>query len=193
MKLRVVSGTLKGRMISIPERDRDFRPTQERIRESAAAILTNDIYDAVVADVCAGSGAFGFEMLSRGARHAVFIENDRFRCNLIKKHAGQFGVAGQCSAANQEVSAFVARCTDRFDIIYYDPPYDEPAFENYLQPLHLLLSSDGILIYERRRSTPLSEKKTSIGNAAAEIRSYGETEICIFRKRLLRGQPDKPI
>jgi 16S rRNA (guanine966-N2)-methyltransferase len=125
---------------------------------------------------------FGFEMLSRGARQAFFVESNRFRCKLIAKHAEQFGVAGLCSIVNQEVSAFVNRCTDRFDIIYYDPPYDEPVFEDHVQPLQSLLSSNGILVYERRRGSAPLQKKASGDTAAVEIRSYGETEICIFRK-----------
>lgn len=181
MKLRIISGTLRGRYLTIPERDITFRPTRERIRESVADILSLRFPGAVVADVCAGSGAAGFEMVSRGASTATFVESDRVRCALIRDHAKRFGVDGQCRVAQQDVTAFTRSCTDRFDIIYYDPPYDEPWAITFLPALMALLGSGGVLVYEKRSGK-------GRGNDAApadapqpfDRRAYGETEICFY-------------
>jgi 16S rRNA (guanine966-N2)-methyltransferase len=181
MKLRIVSGTLRGRYLTIPERDGTFRPTRERVRESVSGILTSRLPGALVADVCAGSGGMGFEMLSRGAAEATFVEPDRFRCKLIREHAQRFGVDGQCRVAAQEVVSFISSCTERFDIIYFDPPYDETWSVAVLPALTGLLAADGVLVYERRSSRGRGTTDASSGAPEPfDRRVYGETEICFY-------------
>lgn len=185
MKLRIVAGSLRGRMIEIPAKDCDFRPTRERIRESVASILADAVMNARVADVCAGSGSFGFEMASRGAAAVTFIESDTFRCRGIQNHAKRFGVEDLCTVHATSLAAYLKRSTEQFDMIFYDPPYDITDFCTYIDMLFQRLSSGGILVYERRnRSThpPFSEH---IQAALIDRRTYGETEICIFKKTII--------
>lgn len=186
MKLRVISGSLKGRFIIIPERAGTFRPTRERIRGSVADILSPYISGAIVADVCAGSGAFGFEMASRGACQVFFVENDYHRGGLIAQHAERFGIAQNCHCVTQDVNLFIRNCRNQFDIIYFDPPYDVLHLSDLIGDLLSLLSESGILVHELRNS-----KKTGAASAAAEDdrlfsrRFYGETEIRLFRRKTI--------
>jgi 16S rRNA (guanine966-N2)-methyltransferase len=181
MKLRIVSGMLRGRYLTLPERDSEFRPTRERVRESVGGILSPRLSGAAVADVCAGSGGMGFEMISRGAVRATFIETDRFRCRLLREHAQRFGVDGQCRVVEKDVATFVASCTERFDIIYFDPPYDAPWVEPLLPAMMRLLGDGGVLAFEKR-----SGKGRGIAEAPrgmpqpSDRRVYGETEICFY-------------
>ena len=184
MKLQVVSGILKGRVVTTPRRDGALRPTSERVRESIADILSPRITSATVADVCAGSGIVGFEMISRGAAKAVFIDNDRIRCTLIREHAERFGIIDSCRIVMQKVSSFIDCCNDRFTIIYYDPPYDNERMAEMIPSLLGLLTERGVLVYERRtvKARRVQEPRTGMPHPF-DRRSYGETEICMFRRR----------
>jgi len=181
MKLRVVAGSLKGRILAIPSRDQGFRPSRERVREAVAAILAPRIYGARVADICAGSGIFGFEMISRGARGAVFVENDRFRGAVIGKHAQRFGVADSCRIVVRDAVAFVDKCSDPFDIVYYDPPYDDVRMAKAVPLLLRLLAEGGVLAYERRSVKKRQRPESLFGMPQPfDCRVYGETEIYMF-------------
>ncbi len=183
MKLRVVSGMLRGRILTVPQRDLTFRPTRERIRESVAAILTPRIANAVVADLCAGSGMFGFEMISRGAQRAVFVESDHFRCQLIREHAERFGVSMACRIVERDITLFISSCSDRFDIVYYDPPYDDMRLSDAVPRLLRLLSDKGVLVYERRNLKGRRPETPDVDSPQPfDRRTYGETEIYIFRR-----------
>ena len=181
MKLRIVSGYLKGRYLSLNDRDSDFRPTRERVRESVADILSSRVRDAMIADVCAGSGAFGFEMLSRGARRCVFVESDRFRVKRLREHADRFDVAAKCDVMQRDSRTFPSGCAGQFDIIYFDPPYDDPDFVPLIPGLIALLAGKGVLVYERRRrrGRQVAERLYE-GLLPADKRIYGETEIWLY-------------
>ena len=186
MKLRIISGSLKGRFVTIPERAGTFRPTRERIRGSVADILSPYIPGATVADVCAGSGAFGFEMASRGACQVFLVENDCHRGKLIAQHAERFGIARMCHCVIQDVKWFIRNCRNQFDIMYFDPPYDVLQLSDMIGDLLSLLSESGILVHELRNT-----KKTGAVDAAVKDdrlfsrRFYGETEIRLFRRKTI--------
>jgi|GEM_PF-409680 len=183
MKLRIVSGTLRGRTVTVPERDRMFRPTRERIRESVAGILNPYIAGAIVADLCAGSGLFGFEMVSRGAKEAVFVELDPFRCKTIRNHAERFNIQSACRVMTQDVRTFIDTCNTRFDIIYFDPPYDDKPLNELVQKLIPLLSDKGILVHERRSRAPRQlNDRSGVVPFFFDCRIYGETEVCFYKK-----------
>ncbi|MBN1760224.1 MAG: RsmD family RNA methyltransferase [Chitinispirillaceae bacterium] len=183
MKLRIVSGNLKGRVLSIPDRDTGFRPTRERIREAVSNILSSRLRDASVADICAGSGAFGFEMISRGARQCVFVENDRYRLRLLREHADRFGVSDRCRFSQSDIRGFIRDCTDRFDLIYFDPPYDDPVFIPMVSDLLGLLSGNGILVHEHRNRRGRTDATGFDATPVPyDLRTYGETAIRFYRQ-----------
>src|SRR6185437_8160021 len=83
--MRVIGGEFRSRKLqSMP--GMDVRPTPDKVRESLFNILQAEIEGAVFVDAYAGTGAVGIEALSRGARHAVFIEKDRAAVHLIKSN-----------------------------------------------------------------------------------------------------------
>lgn len=183
MKLRIIAGALKGRIITIPEKHTAFRPTGDRLRESVASILSPLLYNARIADLCAGSGAFGFEMVSRGAKQALFVEQDRHRCNLIREHAEKFSVAEKCTICECTIASFCAQRNDLFDIIYFDPPYDSEDLARLLPSLGRFVAPQGTLVYERRRSSEHSAVKALFTGWETDIRTYGATDVCIFKNR----------
>jgi 16S rRNA (guanine966-N2)-methyltransferase len=180
MKLRIVSGTLRGRVIRCGEKNPAFRPTLERTRQSIADMLSPDLPGSRAADLCAGSGVFGFEMLSRGAAAVDFIEQDRALISLIREHAARFGVLDRCRFIVQDAAQFIQSCDGRYDIIFFDPPYDDRAMPALVPALGRLLTPRGVLLFQRRRKS--GDIIDGIDTPAAdEIKTFGETAVECYR------------
>lgn len=184
MKLRVSSGKLKGRIINISEHKKlSFRPTLESVRKSVINIIAPLLNNATVADICAGSGIMGIEMISRGAKKVVFVEKDPFLCNELDKNLLTLGIHDRCQTINKDVKSFLVYNKEVFDIIYYDPPYDDRTFILELPSLINLLSEKGVFIYERRKLKKGKDSTFSSNIIPYDIRSYGDTELCFFVKK----------
>ncbi|MGB0748671.1 MAG: 16S rRNA (guanine(966)-N(2))-methyltransferase RsmD [Magnetospiraceae bacterium] len=137
--MRIIAGSHKGRRLQAPP-GRTTRPTADRVRESLFNILSNgiggiDLAGARVADLFAGSGAFGLEALSRGADYAAFVETDRqaltaLRANLEACGAGSTSRVLACDATR------LPRADAPFSLVFMDPPYGKdlprPALESLI-------------------------------------------------------------
>ncbi|HAJ79468.1 MAG TPA: hypothetical protein DCO75_06815 [Fibrobacteres bacterium] len=179
MKLRIISGKLKGRYITLSDKCVRFRPTQEIVRQAVAEIIKNDIRNAIAADICAGSGAFGFELISRGAGAVHFIEQDRVLAQKISDHAEKFAVDSQCRIIREDVCGFVQRKTFTYNIIFYDPPYENESLKPAVPQLLKLLSLHGVLIYEHAAG----DVAVNAPDFLMEPRQYGKTVVDFFRRR----------
>jgi 16S rRNA (guanine966-N2)-methyltransferase len=171
MRLRIISGSLKGRILQCPERHLQFRPTLERTRQAVADMLGPRIGGSSAADLCAGSGSFGFEMISRGAATVDFVEKNRNSASLLREHAEKFGVAHQRAVILQDVGAFVSTVRNRYDIIFFDPPYGAEDMLSLVQHIQTLLLPEGILLYQRRRQSLTGESPSR----PFETRAFGDT------------------
>lgn len=124
--MRVVAGKWRGRLLAAPA-DRTTRPSAERLREALFSILFSRLggFEGLrVADLFAGSGAFGFEALSRGAAHATFVEQDAAAMRSIEANGRQLG----CSHAMRLIRTDARHlpATDAaVDILFADPPYNQ--------------------------------------------------------------------
>jgi 16S rRNA (guanine966-N2)-methyltransferase len=187
MKLRIVAGVLGRRVITVERSAQEFRPTQERIRQAAAETLKPRIPGARAADLCAGSGAFGIELVSRGAASVDFVEDNPARARSILKQCEAFGIGRQCRVVTQDVRGFLDACAGRagsggYDIVFYDPPYNEPALAALVPALCGLLAAGGVLVYERAKSgTPQGELLGGSGYDV-ETRTYGDTAVEFIKK-----------
>lgn len=182
MKLRIVSGLLKGRTIHGPDKDLSFRPTLERTRQSIADMITPKCAaGALAADLCAGSGAFGFEMLSRGARRVDFVENDRKRADLIREHAEKFGVLSGCRILARDIIAFLRSSTEKYDIVFFDPPYDASHLNGLVPELMKTVAPGGVLLYQRRRLSGKESRGRNENDLPAETKTFGDTIVEIYK------------
>ena len=124
--MRIIAGRWRGRPIEAPP-GRDTRPTADRARETLFSMLASRLgsfEDLRVADLFAGSGALGFEALSRGAAHVTFVENDAKAAAALKRNAAKLG------ADDVQVlggSALALPRAEPFDLILADPPYADGA------------------------------------------------------------------
>jgi 16S rRNA (guanine966-N2)-methyltransferase len=182
MKLRIISGSLKGRFITVHDSG-DFRPTSERTRESLTEIIKYRLKQTHVADICAGSGAMGFEMLSRGAAQVDFVEPDRARAEQIKKNASILGVSEQCRIFTKNVKLFIEKSIDYYDFIFYDPPYDDEELRKMVLPLRKRLADSGLLLYEsRKKRQPGKTISENTDEHPEDIRIFGDTQVEFFNK-----------
>ena len=90
--LRLTGGTLRSRSVRTPS-GRAVRPTPARVKEALFSILADRIDGAVVLDLFAGTGALGFEALSRGAAHGTFVEQHRPTAAALRGRAQALGLA----------------------------------------------------------------------------------------------------
>jgi len=119
--MRIIAGKWRGRTIEAPPGGRT-RPTADRARETLFSMLTSRLGgfdDLRIADLFAGSGALGFEALSRGATSATFVESDSQAAGVIRRNAERLGA----SALVLTSSALALPESDPFDLIFADPPY----------------------------------------------------------------------
>lgn len=120
--MRIIAGKWRGRPIESPP-GLGTRPTADRVRETLFSMLTSRLGNFEhlrVADLFAGSGALGFEALSRGATFATFVENDPTAAAVIRRNAAKLGVSVEVLAG----SALALPRSEPFDLIFADPPYD---------------------------------------------------------------------
>jgi 16S rRNA (guanine966-N2)-methyltransferase len=185
MRLRIVAGSLGRRFITVDKNARmsEFRPTQERVRQAVAETIKTGIPGAVVVDLCAGSGAFGFEMASRGAERVHFVESDRARAQCIAKHIELFGVKDICTVIQADVRKFVPACRQQYDIVFYDPPYGDAGLAALAGQLPSLLSKNGVLLYERDVSEVPSSDIFPSADFNRETREYGDTAVEFIRRK----------
>ena len=150
--MRIIAGSLKGRRLR-PPRWAGLRPTSDRLRETLFNVLGDRVLAAGVLDGCAGTGALGFEALSRGARAAAFVEPDRRAAALIADHAARLGVAERCRIVRGALPDVVddGRLAGTYDVILLDPPYDSPEIGAILSAAGRRLAGGGVLVLERAR------------------------------------------
>ena len=121
--MRIIAGQLRGRPLLAPPGSAT-RPTADRVREALFSMLASRLgtfEDLRVADLFAGSGALGFEALSRGAAEAVFVETDAKALAAIKANAAKLGLTDKVRVLGG--SALALPRSDPFDLILADPPY----------------------------------------------------------------------
>lgn len=178
-KLRIVAGSLRGRRLDVPDSE-SVRPTSDRARESLFNIVGSEVVGARVLDLFAGSGALGFEALSRGAVHVTFLEVDVRVARQIRRTAEAFGVQGQISIVCGDFGTLSIRrrLAGPFDLVLADPPYS--GGWALLVPPALLgsVTPDGLLVLEIERGSAIPAPG---GWSLARTVSYGRACLLFYR------------
>ncbi len=150
--MRIITGSAGGIPIAVPRTV--LRPTADRVREAVFSILGGRVEGAAVLDLLAGSGSYGLECLSRGARRAVFVESDRSSVAVISQNLAKARLTGG-TVAGAPVESWLKRATEQFDLIFADPPYAKERNGRDWNPVLLgseilpaLLAPGGLFILE---------------------------------------------
>lgn len=138
-KIRIIGGIWRGRRLQVADRP-GLRPTPDRVRETLFNWLAGSIGGARCLDLFAGTGALGFEALSRGARGAVMVEQNRELARRLQTNKAALAAAS-AEIFQAEALAWLGGPRDPFDIVFLDPPFHQ----DYVKKACALLVNRGHL------------------------------------------------
>lgn len=179
--MRVITGRARGVRLKTPE-GLNTRPTTDRVKEGLFSVIQFEIEGRTVLDLFAGTGQLGIEALSRGASHAVFVDQGLKAVQLVKENVKRAGME-KCSRVMQsDYASFLKSTKETFDIIFLDPPYAEKFLENALNIISEIdiLRDGGIIICEKTVEKPLNLEYP--GLIFRKEYRYGKTSLVLFRK-----------
>lgn len=162
--MRIVGGKFRGRSIAAPKQGSlDIRPTTDRARESLFNILQHahreKLDNSRVLDLFAGTGALGFEALSRGAAFALFIEMGSQGRGLVRETMHNLGLQGVAKLFRRDATKLGDIGTmEPFDLVFADPPYSKRLGESALNALRDggWLKDDALIILEEATNASFS-------------------------------------
>ena len=164
--MRVTTGLARGRTLVAPQ-GMDTRPSSDMTKQAVFNIIQNYVEGCTFLDLFAGSGQMGIEALSRGAKHAVFVD--------------------AASKAVEAVRANLKSTTTRFDIVFLDPPYQQKIIDAVLPMVVGQMAPQGIILCETERNEQLPE---SAGDyEIAKTYFYGKAKITAYRRK--EGQEEE--
>ncbi len=184
-RLRITGGTLARRLIDVPAAaDRGaLRPTSDKVREALFASLQQrfGIDGRAVVDVCCGSGALGFEALSRGASSCVFVDLDVRTIRVVQQSARALGVVDRCRFVVDDATRFLRAHPEAFDLVLCDPPYAMALHDDLRRGLAAAPRAGGVVVLERaaRPGRGAGDDESLAGLSVVDERRYGDTRLVV--------------
>ncbi|MBN1526829.1 MAG: 16S rRNA (guanine(966)-N(2))-methyltransferase RsmD [Candidatus Omnitrophica bacterium] len=183
--MRIIGGEFRSRIIAMP-RGVDIRPTQDKVRQAVFNII-GDMSGKNVLELFAGTGAFGIESISRGARHVTFVDNN-FKCTeCIRSNIESLGVEDSrydiIRTNALSVLARLERAEEKFDVIFLDPPYHLGLAKKCLINIDAydILAPISLVVAEYFSKDRLTGHLETL--ILDKERRYGDTLVSIFRKK----------
>ncbi|QDL93668.1 16S rRNA (guanine(966)-N(2))-methyltransferase RsmD [Paroceanicella profunda] len=185
--MRIVGGRFRGKTLAeLGEGDAaaHLRPTQDRVREALFNILAHGGFaepalpqGARVLDLFAGTGALGFEALSRGAERVTFVDDGARARALVRENIDRLGVIGQCKLFRRDATRLGPNRGAPFTLVFLDPPYGMGLGETALEAAKEggWLAPGAIIVWEEGGDVTLPGWVTE-----RDARRYGDTHIRIL-------------
>lgn len=145
-EVRIIGGQWKRSKLPVPDVP-GLRPTSDRVRETLFNWLGQTLSGWRVLDAFAGSGALGFEAASRGADAVVMVEREALLADMLRTTQRRLQATAITVHRANALNWMVA-CTDRFDLIFLDPPFADDLFERALAAAVPLLAEGGLIYVE---------------------------------------------
>ena len=186
--MRVISGTRRSLRLKTVDSDQT-RPTTDRIKETLFNMLQPYVQGSLFLDLFSGSGAIGIEALSRGARHAVFVDDQSDAVRVIRENIAFTKFEQESTVirldAVQAISELKERFPEGFDVIFMDPPYRKRLEYDALRAILSsgILKPDAVVIFEADASDDVSEAE-EIGFTIIKQKKYGSNQHVWLKKRL---------
>jgi 16S rRNA (guanine966-N2)-methyltransferase len=185
--LRIVSGRFRGRPIVAPP-GQATRPTADRVRQALFDVITHavwapEIEGARVIDLFAGSGALGFEALSRGAALCLFVETDDAARGAIRENIDALDLFGETRVHRRDAADLGVRHSSAggpFDLAFLDPPYRQGLGERAIAELLAggWLAPDALIVFERAAEEPDLDLP---GVALIDARTWGAAQVTFLK------------
>lgn len=178
MNVRIIAGKFGGRTLDAPGRS-STHAMSERARNAMFNSLGDEIVDAKVLDLFAGSGSLGLEALSRGAKDVLLIEKDRIAAKIIQKNIDTLKVGHVAHVVKSTVSNWLDTTeTEGFDIIFADPPYHDTQFSTISRAFSLLKPGALMVLSHPGKG----EVPSKTGVVVVDNRSYGNLNLTLYRR-----------
>ena len=145
-QVRINAGIWRSRLLKFPDVE-GLRPTPDRVRQTVFNWLGQDLTGKTCLDLFAGTGAMGFEALSRNAKSVTMIESANIAFKALKQNQELLN-AQNCQILNIDALQFLASNTQKFNVIFCDPPYQKDWLAKLLPLLHAALGEDGVVYAE---------------------------------------------
>ena len=180
--LRIIGGKYRRLIIEAPNVN-STRPTTDKVREALMSALGDALYDAVVLDLFAGSGALGLESLSRGARSCYFCDNNKLALNTIKGNIEKLKIEEETHLIFGSYKSVLERLKDqgiKFHLVYLDPPYAlKKAYDEVIDYLfnNDMLYEDAVVVKEG--DVPFKEDERFVVHKAYR---YGIVHVMVERR-----------
>tara|TARA_B100001057_G_scaffold434438_1_gene464088 strand:- start:4362 stop:4922 length:561 start_codon:yes stop_codon:yes gene_type:complete len=184
--MRIISGNFRGKKILFPT-NKKTRPLRDMVKESIFNLIENSnkyklrVDGSSVLDLFSGSGSFGLECISRGAKKAVFFENYSETLKILKRNISELKLIDKCCIFEKNCFDFFEYekiNKEKFDLIFFDPPFKEKNINLLIERiLHKeILNSKGIIIIHRHKNDNIIiSNKLKI----LDTRKYGVSKIII--------------
>ena len=155
--IRITGGENRSRLLETPNTTLT-KPTMDKVRAAVFNALGDKVKFACILDLFAGSGSYGFEALSRGAKEVTFVDSSFEAIKVIKKNAANLN-RENVVILNSDVLAFLSQNSREFDIIFADPPYKLEVYETLVKTLleRKIVSYGGIIVLESEKELNIDE------------------------------------
>ena len=179
--MRIISGYLKGKKLELPK-DKLTRPLKDMVKESIFNILSHsknikiDLRNSIILDLFSGSGSFGLECISRGAKYVYFNENYQKALEVLQKNIQNLKCEDKCTILSGSCFDLDKHFKKYANIVFLDPPFKEKDINKILNPIleNKILNKNGIIIIHRNKK--INDNFTTKLNIT-EVRNYGLSKI----------------
>jgi 16S rRNA (guanine966-N2)-methyltransferase len=156
-----------------------LRPSPDRVRETLFNWLGQDLSGWVCCDLFAGSGALGFEAISRGAGKVVMVERDARAWQALRQNAQLLGCEAAVELIRGDALEFVRDAPSAFDLVFIDPPFDSGLLERIALALPRLVKRDGMAYIESPRGLVLDppwqlHRQGTAGHVTFQLFRHGQ-------------------
>ncbi len=177
--MQILAGKYKGRKI-VSSSSLAIRPCSSRVKKSIFDTIAAriDFEGISVLDLFAGFGTLGFEALSRGAGSVCFVDQHADALKAMRATALQIGGLGSLRIVNADVSLFIGRASSQFDLLFCDPPYSWPDYEQLVRRIFEgnLLAEEGLLLFEHS-----TQFEFTLSPYYSFHKDYGMTRVTFFQ------------
>lgn len=181
--MRISGGNKKGAELKRGKASPSLRPLTDKIKNALFSILFDKVKEADILDLFAGTGIFGFEALSKGAKAVTFVDNDYKNIKLIKENAQRLQFDNKITVVNRDFKKameFLEKTNKSFSIIFIDPPYNSDFAEQTIKhpSFTALIKPNGLAIVRVFHKTKLP---CSVNNITVfDERKYGEAKVYFY-------------
>lgn len=176
---RVTSGLAKNRKLKVPDIP-NIRVAQDVFKQAVFAIIAEKINKAKCLDLYAGSGSFGIEALSRGAKSCDFVEEHKKATKVIEQNLKTCGLSLGAEVINQNATKFVADTINKYDIIFVDPFYDDLKHRFLMQNLEEILEENGLIAFSHGKELNIQSQIEGTKLKIITERRFGNSHLTIL-------------